>query len=203
MANTFKFIFDNKTIKTNGKKYFAYLDEAGKTHQLKGAEYDAAKAYFENMQAPAEDNKPAPEDNKQDAPETPEAPKTERKPKGQRFDAEAKAITLAPLAKEYTIKEDARGRIAYMQDKAKIVGIQPAKDHYTVYISKHLLATPEQVMAALKDTFKIEAKVNPTYIVNKGHDSFSVKATVTNATRDQLDNLVDLLIVKNNEVAKA
>lgn len=186
MANNINITIGSKIFKSyvrNNKSFFA-ITENGKTKN------DYTEEEFNRLLTEAQ--APAPE------------AKT-RAAKGTRYaDADqAKAVALAAVPTDYTTNTDTRGRVTYKQDKTVITMVQPAKTHYTVYVSKHLLATPDQVIDALKSTFKIEAKVNPTYIVNKGHDAFSVKATITGATPDQLDNMVDLLIAKNNEVVKA
>ena len=174
------FTFENVTFKTNDKNYFGKVVD-GKTFTISRAEYNEAKAKFD-AQAPAEP----------EAPETPapEAPKP------------AKAVVLTRRGTEYTISEDTRGRISFKQEKTILAMVQPAKTHFTVYVSKHLLSTPEQVIDALSK-FTTEAKVNPTFKKKEGRDPFSVKATVKGALRTDVEEMVDLLIAKNNEVVPA
>ena len=174
------FTFENVTFKTNDKNYFGKVVD-GKTFTISRAEYNEAKAKFD-AQAPEEPQ----------APETPapEAPKP------------AKAVVLTRRGTEYTISEDTRGRISFKQEKTILAMVQPAKTHFTVYVSKHLLSTPEQVIDALSK-FTTEAKVNPTFKKKEGRDPFSVKATVKGALRTDVEEMVDLLIAKNNEVVPA
>ncbi len=181
------FEINNVTYKSNDKNYFAKIVD-NKTKQIKRPEYEAALAEYENSKnTPAEPETPAPE-----APDTPapEAPKP------------AKAVVLTRRGTEYTISEDTRGRISFKQEKTILAMVQPAKTHFTVYVSKHLLSTPEQVVEALSK-FSTEAKVNPTFKKKEGRDPFSVKATVKGALRTDVEEMVDLLIAKNNEVVPA
>lgn len=143
MANTFTFPFENKTIKTNGKKYFAYIDEAGKTHQLKGTEYETVKAYFENMQAPT-DNKgegtPEPKDDPKDDKGAPE-PKTEKKVKGHA--TADKFLALIPKD-TYIFRTNNKGHILITKadgDKTAYARIRPLKDGAWVFPGKELKAT--------------------------------------------------------------
>lgn len=177
------FTFNNVTFKTNDKNYFGKVID-GKTFTISRAEYNEAKAQFdaqtpEEPQAPETPNTPAPE-----------APKP------------AKAVVLTRRGTEYTISEDTRGRISFKQEKTILAMVQPAKTHFTVYVSKHLLSTPEQVIDALSK-FTTEAKVNPTFKKKEGRDPFSVKATVKGALRTDVEEMVNLLIAKNNEVVPA
>lgn len=184
------FELNNVTFKTNDKNYFGKVID-GKTFNISRAEYNEAKAKFD-AQTPAEPAEPeAPTE-----PQTPEAPKTPAEPKP------AKAVVLTRRGTEYTISEDTRGRITFKQEKTIIAMVQPAKTHFTVYVSKHLLSTPEQVIDALSK-FTTEAKVNPTFKKKEGRDPFSVKATVTGALRTDVNEMVNLLIKKNNEVVPA
>jgi lipoprotein-anchoring transpeptidase ErfK/SrfK len=172
------FVLNNVTFKTNDKNYFGKVID-GKTLPITREEYTEAKAQFD-AQAPAE----------------PEAPKTPAEPKP------AKAVVLTRRGTEYTISEDTRGRITFKQEKTIIAMVQPAKTHFTVYVSKHLLTTPDQVIDALSK-FSADAKVNPTFKKKDGRDPFSVKATVTGALRTDVNEMVNLLIKKNNEVVPA
>lgn len=174
------FVLNNVTFKTNDKNYFGKVVE-GKTHSISREEYAEAKAQFDAL-TPAQ---------------APEAPKSEDKKK-----SPAKPVVPTLKSKDYTITEDTRGRISYKQDNTILAMVQPAKTHFTVYISKQVLTTPAQAIDALKK-FGAEAVVNPTFKRNKGRDPFSVKATVTEATRNDLPEIVDLLITKNNEIVKA
>ena len=165
------FTINNIEWKTNDKNYFAKVVD-GKTIPAKREEYEAAKAEFDKGQ-------PAP---------APEA-KT-KKP--------AKPVVPTKKGLEYTISEDTRGRISYKQDKTILVMVQPAKTHFTLYVSKSVLSKPEEVLDALKK-YKVEAMVNPTFKRNEGRDPFSVKATLREATRDQLPDVLEAIIKKNNE----
>lgn len=180
------FTFNNVTFKTNDKNYFGKVID-GKTLPITREEYNDAKAQFD-AQTPEEPQAPA----KPEAPKTPapEAPKP------------AKAVVLTRRGTEYTISEDTRGRITFKQEKTILAMVQPAKTHFTVYVSKHLLSTPEQVIDALSK-FTTEAKVNPTFKKKEGRDPFSVKATVKGALRTDVEEMVNLLIAKNNEVVPA
>jgi hypothetical protein len=177
------FTLNNATYKTNGKNYFGVVIN-GKTKSISREEFEKAQAEFD-AQTPEEPQ----------APETPDTPAPEA-PKP------AKAVVLTRRGTEYTISEDTRGRISFKQEKTILAMVQPAKTHFTVYVSKHLLSTPEQVNDALSK-FTTEAKVNPTFKKKEGRDPFSVKATVKGALRTDVEEMVNLLIAKNNEVVPA
>lgn len=86
---------------------------------------------------------------------------------------------------DYTISTDTRGRMSYKKDKTILMMVQPAKTHFTLYISKSLVSTPEQVAEKLAN-FKVVPVVNPTFKKKEGKDPYSVKATLTEATRNDL-----------------
>lgn len=114
----------------------------------------------------------------------------------------AEAPAPAPESKpSITLTEDKRGRMTFKLDKSTVMMVQPAKTHYTVYISKSFLLKPEDIKSALPK-FKIEAVVNPTYKLHNGKDPFSIKATLTDATKTDFPAILAGLFRKNSELVK-
>lgn len=105
-------------------------------------------------------------------------------------DAPAEAPTPEPAPEvDYTVTTDNRGRMSYKKDRTILMMVQPAKTHFTLYISKTLVSTPEQVSKKLAN-FKVEPVVNPTFKLKEGKDPYSVKATLTEATRNDLPDIL-------------
>lgn len=102
--------------------------------------------------------------------------------------AEEPAPAEAPEL-DYTVTTDTRGRMSYKKDKTILMMVQPCRTHFTLYISKSLVSTPEQVAEKLKN-FKVEPVVNPTFKLKEGKDPYSVKATLTEATRNDLPEIL-------------
>lgn len=108
-------------------------------------------------------------------------------------DTPAEAPTPEPTPEvDYTVSTDNRGRMSYKKDRTILMMVQPAKTHFTLYISKTLVSTPEQVADKLKN-FKVVPVVNPTYKLKEGKDPYSVKATLTEATRNDLPDILAAL----------
>lgn len=93
---------------------------------------------------------------------------------------------------DYTVSVDNRGRISYKKDRTILMMVQPCRTHYTLYISKSLVSTPEQVAEKLAN-FKVVPVVNPTFKLKEGKDPYSVKATLTEATRNDLPDILAAL----------
>lgn len=121
----------------------------------------------------------------EDGGDTPEAPQQEA----------PKSESTTEQAGAFTIVTDKRGRMSFKRDKTILMMVQPTKTHYTVYVSKTIALKPEDVCEKLKD-YKVTAVVNPTFKLKEGKDPYSVKATLTEATRNDLPDVLEAILAE-------